>query len=66
MIVGVVAAASYMFIYTEESEYIQAAKGEEHAISRGTISTANTPPITARSLVQSSSSSSPGFLPQLS
>lgn len=42
-------------IYTEESEYIQAAKGEEDDLSpvRGTFGTANTQPIPARSPFQS-------------
>lgn len=51
-------------IYTEESEYIQAAKGEEGDLSpvRGTFGTANTQPIPAQSLWQSSSHPSLFFL----
>lgn len=39
-------------IYTEESEYIQATRGEEGDLShvRGTFGTANTQPIPARSV----------------
>lgn len=39
-------------IYTEESEYIQAAKGEDEPLSsvRGTFGTADTPPIPMHSL----------------